>query len=56
MALCSATTILGYISLLIADNQALASFGRLAIVGEVTCLVAALVLVPALWGPRGKRG
>jgi uncharacterized protein len=50
VALCSATTILGYISLLIADNQALASFGRLAIVGEATCLVAALVLVPALWG------
>jgi hypothetical protein len=48
--LCSATTILGYISLLIADNQALASFGRLAIVGEATCLLAALVLVPALWG------
>ncbi len=50
VALCSVTTILGYISLLIADNQALASFGRLAIVGEATCLVAALVLVPALWG------
>jgi predicted RND superfamily exporter protein len=49
VALASATTILGYVSLLTADNQALASFGRLAIVGEVTCLVAALVLVPALW-------
>jgi predicted RND superfamily exporter protein len=49
VALASATTILGYVSLLTADNQALASFGRLAILGELACLVAALVLVPALW-------
>ncbi len=49
VALASATTILGYASLLTADNQALASFGRLAILGEATCLVAALVLVPVLW-------
>lgn len=49
VALASATTILGYVSLLIADNQALVSFGALAILGEVTCLAAAFILVPALW-------
>jgi uncharacterized protein len=50
VALASATTLLGYLSLLYADNQALASFGRLAILGEVTTLAAALVMLPALWG------
>ena len=54
MALCSATTILGYSSLLVAENQALFLFGLLAVVGEVTCLLAALVALPALlslWRP-----
>ncbi len=50
--LASSTTILGYVTLLIADNQALASFGHLAILGEVTCLIAAIVLEPALWARR----
>ncbi|GAC1593969.1 MAG: hypothetical protein NVS4B10_01170 [Myxococcales bacterium] len=47
VALCSATTIIGYGSLMVADNQALAGFGLLASLGEITCLLAALVLVPA---------
>ena len=54
VALASATTILGYASLLTADNQALVSFGSLAILGEATCLAAALVLVPALSALRGR--
>lgn len=45
----SITTIIGYASLLIADSQALASFGRLAILGEVACVAVAVVLVPALF-------
>ena len=45
--LCSVTTIIGYGTLIIADNQALVSFGKLAILGEVTCVVAALILLPA---------
>ena len=45
--LCSYTTAIGYASLLFADSQALQSFGRLAIAGEVACVVAALLLVPA---------
>jgi predicted RND superfamily exporter protein len=47
--LCSLTTILGYGSLLFADNRALVSFGHYAILGETTCIVSALLLMPALF-------
>jgi hypothetical protein len=46
--LASLTTVIGYGSLLIASNQAFVSFGRLAIVGEFTCVFAAVVSLPAL--------
>jgi predicted RND superfamily exporter protein len=46
VALCSSTTIIGYSSLLIASNGALRSFGKLANLGELGCLLAALLLVP----------
>ena len=46
--LCSLTTIIGYAVLIIADNQALASFGYLAIVGEITGLSSALLFLPVL--------
>lgn len=46
--LCSYTTLIGYGSLLFADNQAMRSFGRLAITGEATCLVAAALFLPSL--------
>src|SRR5262249_40112168 len=48
VALCSATTIIGYGTLLVADNRGLRSFGALAIIGELTCLAAALLILPAL--------
>ena len=48
VALCSYTTTVGYGSLLFADNQAMQSFGRLAIVGEIACFAAALLFLPAL--------
>jgi len=44
--LCSSTTIIGYSSLLVASNGALRSFGKLADLGELGCLLAALFLVP----------
>ncbi len=47
VALCSLTTIIGYSSLLFADNRALHLFGLFAVVGEVACLSAALVALPA---------
>jgi predicted RND superfamily exporter protein len=48
VALCSLTTIIGYSSLLMSHNRALRSFGLLADLGEVACLVAAVVALPAL--------
>ena len=48
VALCSITTMIGYSSLLMSHNRALRSFGLLADVGEVTCLLAALVALPAM--------
>jgi predicted RND superfamily exporter protein len=48
VALCSLTTILGYSSLLVGQSQALISFGVLADLGEVACLAAALLALPAV--------
>jgi predicted RND superfamily exporter protein len=48
VALCSYTTLLGYGSLVFADNQALQSFGRVAASGELSCTAAALVVLPCL--------
>jgi hypothetical protein len=56
VALCSSTTIIGYSSLLIASNGALVSFGKLANFGEVGCLLAALLLVPAVAKTVSPRG
>jgi predicted RND superfamily exporter protein len=57
VALCSLTTIIGYSSLLLAENRALFLFGVLAVLGEIACLVVALVSLPAflvLWGRRSE--
>ncbi len=54
--LASLTTVTGYGSLLIASNQAFVSFGKLAVLGEFTCLFAAVVSLPALiWYLQEKR-
>ena len=47
----SATTIIGYSSLLLAQNRALYLFGLMAVLGEITCLTTAVVALPAvlLW-------
>ncbi|HEX3345302.1 MAG TPA: MMPL family transporter, partial [Polyangiaceae bacterium] len=47
VTLCSLTTIIGYSSLLLAQNRALFLFGLLAVLGEVACLVTAVVVLPA---------
>jgi len=47
VALCSLTTTIGYASLLLADSQALRSFGALAILGELACLLVAVLVMPA---------
>lgn len=55
VALCSATTIIGYGALLFADNRALQSFGRYAIFGELSCIVTALLVLPAMLQRRFAR-
>jgi predicted RND superfamily exporter protein len=57
VALCSLTTIIGYSSLVMAQNQALFLFGVLAVLGEISCLTVALASLPAfvLARRRGER-
>lgn len=58
VALCSWTTIVGYGSLLVAQNQALRGFGAMAILSEVACLSAAVLALPAvliLFERRGRK-
>jgi len=55
VALCSLSTIIGYATLVTADNQAIQSFGLTAVVGEVTCLSAALFALPAVLSLRQRR-
>jgi uncharacterized protein len=47
VALCSGTTIIGFGSLLMAQNRALFSFGVMAVGGEIACLSTAVILLPA---------
>ncbi len=53
--LCSWTTIIGYGSMLWAKNQAMASFGLMAVIGEVSCLAFALIFMPAYLGVREEK-
>jgi predicted RND superfamily exporter protein len=55
IVLCSLTTTLGYLALVGSINQAIRSLGVLAAIGEVGCLLAAVVVLPAilLWQERG---
>ena len=45
--LASFTTIIGWSSLLIAGNQAFVSFGKIAVLGEVTCVGVAVLVIPS---------
>lgn len=54
VAVCSLTTIVGYASLFLSANQALRSFGAAMVISEVTCLLAAVVVVPA-WMLRSRQ-
>jgi predicted RND superfamily exporter protein len=60
VGLCSLTTIIGYSSLLLAKNRALYLFGLTAVLGEIACLSAAVLALPALLvavrGGRPKEG
>jgi predicted RND superfamily exporter protein len=52
---CSLTTIIGYGSLLVSDNLAIRGFGTASLIGEITCVLTALVLVPAILAARTPR-
>ena len=47
VVLCSLTTTVGYLSLLLSINGAVSSFGLAAALGEVTTLLAAMLVLPA---------
>lgn len=48
VVLCSLTTIVGYTSLYVSSNQAMNSFGLAMAISEVTCLLAAVLTMPAV--------
>jgi predicted RND superfamily exporter protein len=54
VVLCSLTTIIGYLSIHISDNQALRSFAAAMALAETTCVITAVVLLPAWLGSRSK--
>ncbi|WP_437782189.1 efflux RND transporter permease subunit [Sorangium sp. So ce1097] len=56
VALCSYTTVLGYGSLVFADNQALNSFGWVAVSGEIACVATAVLFLPALLHVLNRAG
>lgn len=55
VGLASVTTIIGYGSLIVASNQAIRSFGIVAVLGEITCVIAALISLPAYIRTRNLR-
>jgi predicted RND superfamily exporter protein len=54
--LCSLTTTLGYLALLVSLNQAVRSLGLVAVLGEVACLLAAVLVLPAFLIWREQMG
>jgi predicted exporter len=49
VVLCSLTTMLGYLALLESHNPAIRGLGAIAAVGELSCLLAAVLVMPSLW-------
>jgi predicted RND superfamily exporter protein len=52
---CSLTTMIGYGSLLVSENLAIRGFGTASLIGEVTSVLTALVVVPALLAVGHRR-
>jgi predicted RND superfamily exporter protein len=57
VVLCSLTTQLGYFALLLSINRAVKSFGLASAVGEITTLLAAILVLPAFlfWSHKRKQ-
>jgi predicted exporter len=49
VVLCSLTTMLGYFALVGSHNAAIRGLGAIAAVGELSCLLAAVLVLPSLW-------
>jgi predicted RND superfamily exporter protein len=49
VVLCSLTTMLGYVALVGSHNAAIRGLGAIAAVGELSCLLAAVLVLPSLW-------
>ena len=58
VVLCSLTTTLGYLVLLTSINRAVQSFGLAAAIGEITTILAAILVLPAVmhWKAESQRG
>jgi hypothetical protein len=48
VVLCSMTTTLGYLSLMLSSNRAIVTFGLAAAAGEIACILAAVLVMPAV--------
>ena len=57
VVLCSLTTTLGYLALTLSINRGIVSFGLSAAVGEIACVLAAVLVLPAalFWMANRKR-
>jgi len=55
VVLCSLTTTLGYLALTFSANRAIVSFGIAAAAGEISCILAAVLVLPALLEWRARR-
>ncbi|MEZ4315121.1 MAG: MMPL family transporter [Polyangiaceae bacterium] len=58
VVLCSMTTLLGYLALVRSKNFAVRSMGVAAVLGEITCLIAAVLVLPGAltWMDQRRRG
>lgn len=56
LVLCSLTTSIGYIALMFSINKGIASFGVAAAIGELTCLLSSVLILPAFLVLLSKRG
>jgi hypothetical protein len=53
--LCSYTTIVAYATLWLSNNLGVRSFGLASLIGEITCILAALLMAPALLASLERR-
>lgn len=55
LVLCSLTTSIGYVALMFSINKGIASFGVAAAMGELTCLLSSVLILPAFLVIFNKR-